>query len=281
MELIDHYLPRGTKEFKLAPIGDIQFGHVGCDAGKLQSHMEYGLENGWTFLGMGDYLDHFSPSNLKALKAAKVNLYDSANEIIDTAVESRLSELVAGPLKGSEGRWCGVVEGDHTWTLDDGQPIDALLAKKLKSPYLGSAAIIRVHFPGACDRPLKIFVTHGGGSSISATGKTLHLERLLGAFDVDVVLMGHSHLKYGVAKDKLMMVDTNAGPRLVHETKILGITGSFLNGYKAYSSDSHGWPKGSYVEQKGLSPHPTGGLLIQGKPTKKDWGWKWDLFVSS
>lgn len=276
MEIVDKHLPE-QKQLLLAPIGDIQYGSQGVDLDKLKKHVAYGIKHKWSFLGMGDYLDTFSPSNHAALKS--ITLYESGRALLDEAIERRVDEL-AKILKAPKGRWLGLVHGDHIAHLEDGQSCDALLARKLDTTFLGTSAIVRV-FVGSCPRPLRILVGHGAGASVSATGKTLHLERLLRAFDVDVVLLGHSHLKYGVAVDQLKAVETKAGPKLVNETKILGITGSFLNGYQAGSSSAHGWAEGGYVEKKMMSPHPTGGLLIEATPVEEEWGWRFDMFVTS
>lgn len=281
MQIHDVTLP--GKNLKLAPVGDFQYGATGCDVEKLKRHIAYGVKNKWWFLGLGDYLDHFSPSNKKALVAAKGSLYESAVELLDDAVKQRCLKLVDEVLHKSAGRWIGLVHGDHIWDFSDGFNSDAYIADELGAQYLGTAAIVRISLEGAPEAPpLKVLVTHGRGSSVSSTGKTLHLERLLTAFDVDVVLMGHSHLKYGFPVDKLKAVTLPDGTaKLVNETKILGITGSFYNGYQQGQTNGAGLPTGSYPEHGAMRPIPTGGILIDATPVKEDWGYRWDMFVSS
>jgi hypothetical protein len=281
MQIHDITLP--GKSLKLAPIGDFQYGAAGCDVQKLKRHIAYGVKNAWHFLGMGDYLDHFSPSNKKALVAAKGSLYESAVELLDDAVKQRCQKLVDEVLHKSAGRWIGLVHGDHIWDFNDGYNSDAWIADELGAQYLGTAAIVRISLGGAPKAPpLKVLVTHGRGSSVSSTGKTLHLERLLTAFDVDVVLMGHSHLKYGFPVDKLKAVTMPDGSaKLVNETKILGITGSFYNGYQQGQKNGAGLPTGSYPEHGAMRPIPTGGILIDATPKEEDWGWRWDMMVTA
>lgn len=277
MELVDTTVPRGA--FTLAPIGDIQFGSQGCAEEMLRAHIDKGVEQDWRFIGMGDYLDHFSPSNRRALVGAKVSLYESAQELLDSAIHERVRQLTDGPLAASKGRWLGCVAGDHIWTYGDGQTCDHHLARRLDAPYLGHSAIVSVHQKGV-DRPLRVFVTHGRGASVSSTGKTLHLERLLAAFDVDIVLMGHAHLRYGVVKERIKTVATKTGSRLFAQKKVAGITGSFLKGYDEFTS-AGGVPSGSYVEQAALAPVSLGGILIHCEPIKHEWGWEWDLSVTA
>jgi hypothetical protein len=264
-----------SEEVKLAPVGDIQYGADTCNVEKLQRHIRYGIDNGWTFLGMGDYLDHFSPSNRRTLLAAKSTLYDSAREIIDTAVRERVYELeqiLAGDGEDTLAYWGAMVGGDHTWQFEDGTTSDEELASQLGAPFAKGAVMLEIEVAG-CPLPLRVFATHGAGSSISMTGKTLHLERLMRSFEADIYLMGHSHLKYGVPVDRYESVVKGKKKWLVNRTKILGITGSFMEGYVLGQT--------AYPEEKALAPIPTGGLLITGRPVKEEWGWRWDLFVSA
>lgn len=282
MQILDVRLPE--VELKLAPIGDIQYGAQGCDAGKLARHITHGVQLGWSFLGMGDYLDHFSPSNRKALQQASAGLYDSAATLLDGAVQRRIKELLDGPLSGSRGHWLGCLQGDHEYVFLDGTHSDQRIAEELSAPFLGSAVLLSVYL-GACPLPLRIWATHGSGASVSSTGKTLHLERMLQAFDADIYLMAHSHLKYAYQLDRLKTVNVGRGkakkPRLVHETKALGITGSWLNGYQQDSVSTSGFPQGSYVERGAMRPVPTGGLLFTCRPVLEEWGWRWDIAISA
>lgn len=261
---------------KLAPVGDIQYGAESVEHDKLDRHIDFGVEHDWYFLGMGDYLDHFSPSNRRALVAARGSLYDSARELLDEAVDNRIHELASflrAPKGGDGSRWLGLIQGDHAWEFENGEHSDERLAKVLGAPFFGTSVLLNIKVPG-CPIPLRVFATHGAGASINATGKTLHLERLVRAFEADIYLMGHSHLKYGVPLDRFETVTKGNKSWLVNRTKIIGITGSFMSGYVKGK-------KGTYVEEKALTPVPTGGLLIEAKPVKEEWGWRWDMFVTA
>lgn len=277
MELIDAHIRKGA--FTIAPIGDIQYGSQGCSTSLLEKDIERITALGQFAIGMGDYTDPMSPSNRAALKVARASLYESTNDLIDGAVEDMVRELATKYLKRvPKKNWLGLVHGDHGWDFQDGQPSDAMLARILGAPYLGDSAIISIHQAGI--RPLKVLVTHGRGSSVSSTGKTLHLERMLAAFDVDVVLMGHSHLKYGVPIEKIGTRETKRGSRLYAESKVVAITGSYLKGYQAHTSKA-GWPGGSYVEQAAMRPVPLGGIQVHAYPVKEEWGMEWELTVTA
>lgn len=279
MQIVDKTIRRGA--FTIAPLGDIQYGSQGCSTSLLAKDIQRIADNGDFVIGMGDYTDPMSPSNRAALKVAAQGLYESTLDLIDGAVERLVRELkdnYLGLVKPKN--WLGLLGFDHGWEFQDGQPSDALLAKILGTEYLGHSCIVNIH-QGDHIRPLRVFATHGRGGSVSATGKTLHLERLLAAFDVDVVLMGHSHLKYGVPTQKVGLREhTKRGTRLYAEQKVLAMTGSYLKGYEANTTRG-GWPAGSYVERAAMRPVPLGGVQIHATPVKEDWGWEWELSVTA
>lgn len=83
--------------------------------------------------------------------------------------------------------------------------------------------------------------------------------------------------------DRLEAVPLPAGgQKLVHKTKILGITGSWLKGYEQDSTEPGGrFAQGGYVERAAMAPVPLGGLLITARPVAEHWGWRWDLKVTA
>ncbi len=263
MEIAEFKVPEGP--LQISPIGDIQYGAQGCDVEKLKRHIDYGLEHGWYFIGMGDYLDTFSPSNQVLVQMP--GLYESGRELLDDAVHARVSEL-AGILR-AEGRWLGVVEGDHKYEFSDGQPSDHLLARKLGTPFLGTAAFVVVRIAGH-KAPLVIWAFHGKATSSSnPTGLTLDFGRKQNGFEADVFLMGHAHQLYTVPRDQLFPYKHGREWRIGHKTILYAASGSFLNGWALGSKGLTGYPGGSYVEKKGLVPIPTGAPLITVTPIER------------
>lgn len=281
MQIVDHHVTEGG-EFTIAPLGDIQYGAQGCSTSLLKKDITRIVKKKQHVIGMGDYTDPMSPSNRHALKVAATGLYESTLDLIDGAVETMVGDLAKLMSRIKPERYMGLLGFDHGWEFQDGQPSDALLARKLGTPYLGHSTIISVHhdnFPEL--RPLKIFATHGKGGSVSATGKTLHLERLMSSMDCDIVLMGHSHLKYGFTSVRLgTRIKQNGEARLYSESRIGAITGSYLKGYEANTSRG-GWPAGSYVERAAMRPVPLGGVQIHCAPVEEEWGWEWELSVTA
>ncbi len=278
MQIVDKTIRKGA--FTLAPLGDIQYGSQGCSTGLLKKDVTRIVDRGQFVIGMGDYIDPMSPSNRHALKVAAQGLYESTLDLIDGAVERLVGELadVLKPIPSKN--ILGMLGFDHGWEFQDGQPSDALLARKLKTEYLGHSTIISIN-QGDHIRPLKVFATHGKGGSVSATGKTLHLERMLSSMDADIVLFGHSHLKYGYTSVQLGIRHLKSGePRIYSQTRVGAVTGSYLKGYQANTSRG-GWPSGSYVERAALRPVPLGGVQIHCEPVKEEWGWEWELAITS
>lgn len=274
MQVIEHTLD--AEELVLSPLGDIQFGAPGCDVEKLKRHVEYGNERNWHYIGMGDYLDPGSPSTRAKIESAQ--FYESMSMMIDDGI-CRMADKLADIVR-ADGRWLGIVEGDHRLDLSDGEPIDHYLAQSLKTPFLGTSAFIVVKFPQS-PVPLRIWAFHGKVTSGSnPTGLTLDFVRKQAAFDADIYLMGHAHQKYAVPRDVLQAVKVGRKYVIKHRTVVYAATGSFLNGWQQDVESAAGYPRGGYVELAGLVPLPTGTPIITVTPEKRDWGWGFDIRAS-
>src|SRR5688572_14554853 len=110
----------------------------------LKRAIEWGVEKGAWFIGMGDYVDAFSPSNRQRIRSAA--LYDTAQSMIDQKAESLVTELYEEALKPSKGRWLGLLEGHHYHQFSAGMTTDMLLADMLGTKHLGTAAYVRMVF---------------------------------------------------------------------------------------------------------------------------------------
>ncbi len=182
----------------------------------------------------------------------------------------------------------------HLAEFADGSSTDHYLAQLLKTSFLGTTALIHVYLAD-CPTPLRIWCTHGSGSSVSSAGKMTHMERVGFDFEADIYVEGHIHRKFGIPLDCLKAVDAPSKHlaekairaedvediRVVSTTKLLAFTGSFLRGWVQGSESPAGYARGGYAEQKVMRTIPTGGLLIQAEMIKEDWGWRPDIFVSA
>lgn len=284
MELVSHVMPAGKgKEILLMPVGDIQWSGRDPEVamGMLQRHIEWGVAHNAYFLGMGDYIDFMSPSNRQRLSNAA--LYDTAIKTIDEKAASLVEDLYLKALAPSKGRWLGLLEGHHYQQYRDGTTSDQALAKMLDAPFLGSCAFVRLvlQFTKTRVGTVTIWAHHGVGGGGSAGAPLNKLERLLGSWEADIYLMGHHHKKVAGPIDRIEATwgqGKHAKATLVHRTKIIACTGSFLKGYAVGEADGK-VPRGGYVEQKMLNPVALGGVLVKIRPRYVNDAWSPDLNV--
>lgn len=255
------------------PIGDIQWAGDQAEValGMLKRHIQWGVDHGAYFIGMGDYVDTFSPSNRARLTGAA--LYDTAVKALDKDAELRVDELYREALKPSKGRWLGLLEGHHYHQFRNGMTTDQYLADKLDAKFLGTSAYVRLLFraskPSASHPKMgsvMIWCHHGAGSSGTQGGSLNKIAAVANSWDADIYLMGHHHRKNGAPIDYVRPVYPPRGkPHLSYKTKLLVVTGSFLKGYIEGRRDGI-VPRGGYVEQKMLNPVQLGGVLVKIRP---------------
>lgn len=272
MELVSHRLDVRTRqedEILLMPIGDIQwFGeHATVALGQLRKAVEWGISNNAYFIGMGDYIDSFSPSNRQKLRGAA--FYDTALSVIDQKAEQLVKELFDEALAPTVGRWLGMLEGHHFHEFRDGTTSDQMLCKMLGSPFLGSSAYIRLvlsRSTGSGMQDIKIWCHHGAGGGSTVGAPLAKLEKVASQWDGDIFLMGHQHKKVGAPLLYMKPFFPDRGsPKLVEMTRIVACTGSYLKGYTEFSKQGN-VPRGGYVEQKMLNPVALGGVVIKIRP---------------
>lgn len=255
-------------EMLLMPISDVQYGAVGCDFDKFQRHMDWGLEHGAYFVGLGDYLDVASPTGRRKLLNA--DLHDSEINALEEIAALHLARFYEA-VKLSRGRWLGLVHGHHYFDFKDGTTTDTRLAELLACEFLGDAAIVQLDFPGhaiSC----QIWLHHGTGSGETMASPLNKLEKqMVGWPTVDIFLMGHYSRKISASLDGLVPVFGEL-PRLVAKRRILACTGGFVRGY---SLDTV-----SYVERDMLRPTNLGGLVIYIRPVRTEYGGRLDLNCS-
>jgi hypothetical protein len=246
----------------LAPLGDIHFDTEDFPLKRFKDHIEWMMDRGAYFVGMGDYLD-FMPHSQRALLAP---LRDSVKGQIDTMIRKKADELLE-VLAPTKGRWLGLVEGNHRWDFHDGTSLDQYLCEGLSCDFLGTMALVRIvskDMPeGHPEASCTLCVHHGIGSSRLTGGHMHRVEDLLKWIDADIYLMGHSHAKIGAPIDVQTISLDGAH---YHRTKIMARTGSWLLGYASHEPLGLDEPvmesRGSYVEEKAFMPSALGGLCI-------------------
>lgn len=261
------------EEVIILPIGDVQLDPIirgrprSADVKRFRQTVQWGMDHGAYFIGMGDYTDVASPSNRAALRATR--LYDNVRDTLDEAANITLDELKEY-LEPTIGNWLGLLSGHHLWDFEDGTNTDTRLAQFLRTPHLGTSTLATVRFSrqGKKKAPFfRIWAHHGqGGGRMLASGVN-QLEHVLKAFDADVYLVGHHH-KVTAAKYPLLTTlggEKGAKPELVHRDRILATTGSFLKGY-LQGSRRGGIAMGGYPEVGLMNPVSLGSIAILARP---------------
>ena len=288
MELVSHVIPAKVgQEILVMPISDVQWSGRDSEValGMLKRHIEWGVERGAWFIGLGDYIDFMSPSNRQ--RFANAGLYDTAVKSVDDKAASLTEDLFLKALAPSKGRWLGLLEGHHFHQYRDGTTTDQDLAKRLDAPFLGSCAFVRLVLKLTKTRvgAVTIWCHHGVGGGATVGAPLNKLERLLASWEADIYLMAHHHKKVAGPIDRVEAAwggGSGGGERgkatLVHRTKIIACTGGFLKGYAQGEMDGK-VPRGGYVEQKMLNPVALGGILVKIRPRYTAGAWSPDLNV--
>lgn len=254
------FILTANQRMLLCPIGDIHFGAPGFPEDKLREHIEWALARDARFIGMGEFLDFASYSQLMQMKP----LRDSTRQLIDEAIQQSADNLLK-ILASTKGRWLGLLEGDHRWDFQTGRSVDQYLCEYLDADFLGTSALIRVVPNGIKNRGADtlLYVHHGISSSRTQGGQLHRVEDLLKFIDADIYLMGHTHGKVAAPVDRLCLSPEG---KVYHRTKILARTGGWLRGYVSHEplslDESVCESRGSYVEQRALAPSSLGGLCI-------------------
>lgn len=275
MELVTHTFPvksRQSDEIKIMPVGDIQWhgDDKGVALGMLKRHIEWGVANDAYFLGMGDYIDAFSPSNRQRIRSAA--LYDTASAIIDQKAEALVNEIYEKALKPSKGRWLGLLEGHHYHQFSAGMTTDMILADKLGAKFLGTSAYVRLRFRRSSNLNgdnVLIWAHHGTGAGQTPAAVLNKLRAMAATFDGDVFLMGHLPKKVVDVMDRLVPVFPRTGePFLVHRTRVLAGTGGFMKTWQPGARQGI-VPRGGYGEAAMYQPAALGGVLVRVRPRWK------------
>lgn len=277
MELVSHTMPvqsRQSDEVLVMPIGDIQWAgdHKEVAIKMLKKHIAWGVEKGAYFLGMGDYIDTFSPSNRARLRSA--NLYDTAMKATDKMASDLVEELYEEALAPSRGRWLGMLEGHHFHEFRDGTTSDQKLTNMLQGNFLGTSAYVQLKFMmggGKKSGAVTIWCHHGSGGGTTIGAHLNKLERLTAKWHADIYLMGHVPSKANAPVDYIVPVFPPRGgkPMLIHRTLVLAGTGGFMRSY-VEGARAGDIPRGNYAEQGMMPPAALGGVLVKVRPRWKD-----------
>jgi hypothetical protein len=231
MHIIEKVVPRIKQKIPLIlsnnqylflmPIGDFHFGADDFPENRVKEHIEWGLERGALFLGMGDYLDFLAASQQRIASTFRA----STKDLLDNAAHDQVDKFVQ-LLKPTKGRWIGFLKGNHSYVYQDGTSCDQEIAHKLGGDYYGTSIFSRITCKDVPKGGDIIIFAHHGKSGGQLAGSHLNaLERTLGWQQADITLMGHSHGKVADTPAELRITDDGA---YYHRKRFIGRTGDRL-----------------------------------------------------
>ena len=242
----------------IIPIGDIHMGNIGCDVEKLKKLVDWiKTKDNVYWIGMGDFFDCI---NYTDKRFDPHTVAPKFRNHLDNLIPMQMAE-VAKILTPIKDKCIGLHEGNHERKIRLHYHYDPIyeIWKSFDTPtipILKDAAITRLRFVyGKHSNIYDIFSVHGNVGGRKGGAKINRLEDMCANFTADIYLMAHSHIKLTEAKTQLYV---NSNLKLARKTRILAVTGCFLNGYIEGS--------GGYCEQWMLSPTKTGAVKISIKP---------------
>ena len=262
------YLP--WKPTYLIPVGDIQLGAQGVDTQTLREDIQRGLDllkqgNEVFYIGMGDFVDMPSPSGRRKIRAA--DFYDSVVEALEEDAREQINKFL-NLVKGTKGRWLGVLQGHHFYEFGDGRTSDTIIADALDAPFLGDSAFVKMTWlrtkKTGSYSSIVIYATHGVGSGQTQSAPLNKLEKLAGAVQADLYLINHYARRGAIPIDQVYL---STRGRIHSRTVYLVATGGYMKAYDQ-SAKRAGRAQGSYVEKAMMKPVTLGGVLISLTPQR-------------
>lgn len=256
------------KEFRLVanqhtlimPVGDVHFGAKEFAEHHFKKNIQWGMDRGAWFLGMGDMTEMLASSQKKVFKEFRTSVKKELSSLYLERIQGLLEIL--SPTKG---RWLGMLVGNHSWEFEDGTNTEQLLCRELNCDYLGTMGIIKIQPKKKehTEASVTILIHHGLTAPRSSGGQLNMIEQLLRGFEADIYLMGHSHGKVSASFDRLYMSQSG---EIYHRTKLIARTGSWFKTYAAIKPQDLNLPaiesEGSYGELKAYIPASLGSMAI-------------------
>jgi hypothetical protein len=228
-------------------------------------------------VGLGDYLDLFSPSERASLAAAKggYGLHETTLDAIDKWIQELVEEFYGAllPWKGSVKM---LLEGHHSYCYNPqgkarklaGLSTTQHLAKLLGATYGGQLGILDLSFGHGLH--LVVVATHGYGGARTPGARVVKRVRMNEVYDGDLFLMAHDNTKMAISDNIL----SHKGNRYIARKRTYCGVGSFQ---RAYPDNS---PHGGYVEAIMLPPSDLGAVLTQVRVEERGGKWRLDWHTS-
>jgi len=245
-----HLDPNGKGYAEILFLGDIHYGHPGCDIERAQRMVDYCLKKHVYMLGMGDYIE----AGLRNSVGDSVYMQNLNPQKQMDFISDMLEPLA------DAGLLIGLLTGNHEGRIlkETSVNVTSLMARILKVPYLGYACWNLIYVG---NQSYTVYSLHGSTGSRYVYTKLKALVDIAHNFDADILAMGHVH---ELADEAILVQKVDKKRKMVVERKkYLILTGSYLR----YDD--------SYAQEKG---YPMGRL---GSPKVKLFSEKYDIHISS
>lgn len=266
MRLVTHIVEHTSRSdsWLIKPLGDIHLGSINCDEALLDKDIQWILENGAFWVGLGDYAEFISPKDMRFRPEDIAPWCRGEKDMAEAQLQRLVKKLE--PIK----HLClGLCKGNHedlVYDRYDNNVYGRLLHyldvedRRIRLDMRGFIRLLfrrsgRVRPSG---KQFMIYVEHGYGGGRLEGAPALALGRLAKNFHAQLFLMGHRHRELSMVDERISV----RGSKLVGEKLGLVVCGTYL---KTWEKDTE-----IYAERKMYPPKPTGTPLIEITPWGND-----------
>jgi len=227
-------LKNASDYFTLVPFSDVHHNDKACDRKLFAKFCEETQEyKNPYFLGVGDYLDFASTSDMKKIKNA--DLHGPTMDAID---DMAMKAVVAfqDEIEFMRGRLIGLIGGNHDWVFEDGMTGTEKICEHMGCKYLGWLTITTLKIAMANRKGivhnLDIAACHGKGGGQLLGSQINNIEKMALIYpDASIFLQGHNHGRGGLPDQVLKKISSKGEPHLRYRSRYYARTGSFQRGY--------------------------------------------------
>jgi predicted phosphodiesterase len=258
-----------TDEFRLYHLTDTHVGARGCDEKLLKLHIKQIVDDPFALVTLGgDMVDAISRKQDKRhLESTLAPWLWGKDDVLQTQMDYLRDEVLTAALCK---KVIAVVSGNHEGAADHHggaglyrQIVTHVAQHRAVPPpsialgYRGfvNLSFLRVSSTGSMGSGwnMHLFITHGYGGGKLAGGHALELERMLGRYEADLILMGHRHTEAYAP----IMSSRILGNRIVQTKRIGLLVAGYLGGGAEQGKDE--MPLMTYDALNGYYP-TTGGV---------------------
>ena len=240
--------------FHLWHLTDFHLGSIACDEKALKATIAQIADDPfaiWT--GGGDFCEFINPTD-RRFDPIEVADWITVADLADIALAQ--CNHTIGLLKPIADKCLGSIMGNHDEyiTRTHYRNPHSYICGALGIPDLGGdGAFINLRFKraGGSIRSYRIALLHGWGGGRQPGGKMNKLRDALAAYDADIILLGHLHVRYRLAA----MTYSCTKHRIVTKKRLAVIGGAYLDG-------------AGYAVRAGYPPAELGGVMISITPDK-------------